>query len=159
MLHRLKRLSHLKNPHVLTTIPYESFYMEGIHGIAHAYRVLQLVQLISAAEGLNKYQKDLLEFCAIFHDIGRINDLRDDFHGKRTISVLKENTFFGFTKFDVPLVHYIISSHCITDSMAYEDVRKYKVADSSFALKMLKIFKDSDKTQFRGIIQNSALEY
>ena len=125
-------------------IPFPSLYLPGIHGLAHAYRVLRLVQRISEAEKASPAQRRILAFCAVFHDIGRVNDGKDPGHGFRSITKLRDNGFFGLREFDTPLVHYIIENHCITDSSAFENVAKYAVAERDVAVLLLKMFKDAD---------------
>ncbi len=125
-------------------IPFDNLYLEGIHGIAHAYRVLLLTRKIAEAERLTNKQKDILAFCAIFHDIGRINDDVDNLHGKRSVQALKQNLYFGLLQNDTDLVNYIIENHCITDTTAYRNVSKYNLNNTEEAVYLLKVFKDSD---------------
>jgi hypothetical protein len=125
-------------------IPFDNLYLEGIHGITHAYRVLLLTRKIAEAEGLTNRQKDILAFCAIFHDIGRINDDIDNLHGKRSVQALKQNLYFGLLQNDTDLVNYIIENHCITDTKAYKNVSPYNLNDTEEAVYLIKVFKDCD---------------
>jgi exopolyphosphatase/pppGpp-phosphohydrolase len=119
-------------------------YRLGIHGIEHAYRVLRLVQELSKLERLDQEQKIILEFCAIFHDIGRINDDVDDFHGKRSISKLNKCQYFGLNHFNIPIVKYIIENHCISDKVGLKKIHHYNCENNSEAKYLLSIFKDAD---------------
>lgn len=129
---------------LMNPIPFPTLYHPGLHALDHAYRVLRLVQRLSALEGRTLAQCRVLEFCAIFHDIGRVHDGRDPMHGALSVEKLRRNDFFGLEEFDTPLVHYIITNHCITDSVAYGNVADYAVADREEAVVLLKTFKDAD---------------
>ena len=118
--------------------------MQGIHGICHAYRVLELVRLISENENLDVGSKRTLEFCAIFHDIGRTNDGIDDYHGIKTIKKLEKLNFLGLNQFNNVLVKYIIENHCVCENLGINNVVNYQVDDKEKAVYLLKMFKDSD---------------
>ena len=122
----------------------ETFYLKGIHGIEHAYKVLLITQELAKLEKLSVNQQELLEFCAIFHDIGRINDYADSTHGIRSTQKLKQNKFFGLANFDHELTRYIIENHCITDNIAFRNINNYDFNENEEALYLLKIFKDAD---------------
>ena len=122
----------------------KELYRAGIHGIEHAFRVLKLVQKLSELEKVSKEQKHLLEFCAIFHDIGRIDDDIDDYHGVRSIKNLKNYNYFGLKSFNNPIVKFIVENHCISDDIAFNNVFRYRVNNYENALFLLKLFKDAD---------------
>ena len=145
----MKSLGIIKSSRTNFTLPQmlsniEIFYLQGIHGIEHAYKVLLITQELGKLEKLSVNQQELLEFCAIFHDIGRVNDYADSTHGIRSIYKLKQNQFFGLTKFDNELTKYIIENHCITDNIAFHNINNYDFDENEEALYLLKIFKDAD---------------
>ncbi len=123
---------------------FESLYNIGIHGIEHAYRVLLLVREIAAQEKLSTKLIKQLEFCAIFHDIGRISDEIDDLHGNRAIHLLIKNSFWGLEKYDNQLVRFIIENHCIDDSLSRMTVGSYNLHNTEESIYLLSIFKDAD---------------
>ncbi len=122
----------------------ETLYLKGIHGITHSYRVLLIARKLADLEQLTASKKELLEFCAIFHDIGRECDGEDNFHGQESISKLNKNNFFGFKKFNNALTYYIIENHCIIDNKAFDIADKYEIKDLKEAIYLLKLFKDAD---------------
>jgi hypothetical protein len=123
---------------------FESLYNIGIHGMEHAYRVLLLVREITAQEKLSTKLMKQLEFCAIFHDIGRINDEIDDMHGNRAIQLLTINSFWGLEKYDNQLVRFLIENHCIDDSLSRMTVGGYNLHNTEESIYLLSIFKDAD---------------
>ena len=121
-----------------------SLYRKGIHGVEHAKRVLLLAQELASLEHLSPEQAEILEFCARYHDIGRINDWGDDLHGERSVEKLQQHDFFGLPPQHRPLVSYIITNHSITDKIAYANVAKYGFEDVATAVYLLQCFKDCD---------------
>ena len=121
-----------------------SLYRKGIHGVEHAKRVLLLEQELASLEHLSEDQLEIIELCAIFHDIGRINDFEDYSHGELSIQKLQQYNFFGLEQQHRRKVEYIIKNHCITDQIAYNNVLEYGFEDSDTAIYMLKYFKDCD---------------
>jgi len=120
-------------------------YLKGIHGIGHTYRVLLLVQKLCELEKCPFSQRQILEFCAIFHDIGRTNDGVDDSHGQDSVDILKEKHYFGLA-YSCSFVDYVIVNHCKNDKIAYGNVNRYDFDDEQIeeALYLLKFFKDCD---------------
>jgi putative nucleotidyltransferase with HDIG domain len=121
-----------------------SLYRKGIHGVGHAKRVLLLAQELASLEQLPPEQTEILEFCALYHDIGRINDRKDDSHGERSVVKLQQHDFFGLAPQHQRLAEYIITNHCIDDKTAYANVAKYGFADTETAIYLLQCFKDCD---------------
>jgi hypothetical protein len=122
----------------------DSLYRKGIHGVEHAQRVLLLVQELASLEHLSPEQVEILEFCALYHDIGRINDSVDDIHGERSVQKLQQHDFFGLAQPHRRLAEYIIKNHCITDKTAYAHETDYGFADMDTAIYLLQCFKDCD---------------
>jgi hypothetical protein len=121
-----------------------SLYRKGIHGKEHAKRVLQLSQSLASLENLSTEHREIIEFCAIFHDIGRINDFVDNLHGQRSIEKLQKYDFFGLELRNKIFVEYIIKNHCIDDQTAYSNALEYGFSDINMAIYLLKYFKDCD---------------
>ena len=119
-------------------------YRQGCHGIEHAYRVYSIAKEICLLENINESNSEFLEFCAIFHDIGRINDGLDDHHGQRSLKVLNDHSYFGLKKFNYPLTHFIIENHCLDDHIAIDNVHDYYLINKEESIYLFNIFKDSD---------------
>ena len=127
----------------MKTVRFELF-RQGIHGIEHAYRVYSIVKEICLLENINKSKREFLEFCAIFHDIGRINDGMDNYHGQRSMKVLNDHSYFGLNKFNDPLTHFVIENHCLDDNIAIENIHNYNLKNIEESIYLFNIFKDSD---------------
>jgi hypothetical protein len=137
-------LSDRELPKVLLPPQLKELYLEGIHDIGHAYRVLLLVNELAALEKLDKRQWQWLQFCAIFHDIGRIDNGADCLHGKRTVLILKHNDFWGLPDFNNLTIHFIIANHCVDDSRFNKALNSYNIDDKKEATYLLRLFKDAD---------------
>ncbi|MFY0602749.1 MAG: HD domain-containing protein [Flavobacteriaceae bacterium] len=127
------------NPALLTNL-----YAIGIHGIEHSYRVYQLIQKLCDLETISKSERLQLEFCAFFHDIGRINDLVDITHGFKSFEKLEKYNFFGLNNFNNSTVQYIIQNHCIDDKNAISNSKNYKLNKPERAEFLILLFKDAD---------------
>lgn len=121
------------------------FSPNGIHGLEHIKRVLIYVLLLSKDLDLNNEDTDLLCLCAIYHDIGRSNDLIDDCHGYESYKKLIElNLFLPDNDEDKKIIKFIITNHSIDDKTAIENISSYNISDTSRAVELFKIFKDCD---------------
>lgn len=119
-------------------------YPKGIHGIEHSYRVYLLIQKLCDKTAISQAERLQLEYCAFFHDIGRVNDFVDDTHGIRSYEKLKNYNFLGLNKFNNPLVQYIIENHCLNDEKAIYNLKHYKFYSTQRAEFLLLLFKDAD---------------
>lgn len=119
-------------------------FPKGIHGVEHSFRVHKLVQKLCDLEIVTESERLLLEFCAFFHDIGRVNDNVDITHGYKSFKKLKKLNFFELTSFNNSIVKYIIENHCNRDDEAIVNSNKYNLSNPKRAIYLLLIFKDAD---------------
>lgn len=103
------------------------------HNKGHLLRVLILSQLLSEHYSLGEEYKEILYLAAVFHDIGRCNDLEDNTHGENSYHLLVEQS----PNFEDDILHYLIKNHCIDDKKVLKHKDKY-------ANLCLKILKDAD---------------
>lgn len=121
-----------------------NLFPKGIHGVNHSYRVFLLIEQLCKLEKVTKAEREILEFCAFFHDIGRINDDIDIVHGYNSFKKLKKYHFFNLTSFNNPTVKFIIENHCLDDYDAISNVVNYNIIDIKRAKFLLMLFKDAD---------------
>lgn len=123
--------SYFTNPH-------------SIHGVLHAKRVLLMSLALSHLNNLNKADTDILAKASLYHDIGRTHDGVCYEHGKESIQkALKLGLIDGEINEENEILRYVVVNHCLHDNMA-ESMDKYFIADRERAIKLLKLFKDSD---------------
>lgn len=123
-------------------------YDSSLHGASHTRRVSFLA---AAIMNLEKYQnpndRDIVFEAIKHHDIGRVNDVEDETHGKKSAIklIMNEDRLSRFDEEDRQLIQYIVTHHSLgTKQNNYEllhlpgDVRgRY--------WKILDIVKDADK--------------
>jgi len=117
-------------------------YPYGLHGLAHTKRVLMLVLCLGARLKVHREDLLLLSLCALYHDVGRIDDSIDPAHGR--VSYAKAEPILAKTGYDMEMMRYIIENHCIVDKKAHAAAVKYNLPDQLKARRLLDIFKDAD---------------
>lgn len=122
-----------------TTILYKS---EG-HGVNHNIRVCLFAYIISSNEDITARDFALIMEACKYHDIGRINDLEDASHGKRSADKL---TFLDnkYTKEEINYIKTIITCHSLNDKEFNKVAIKNGIKDIERCKKMHEILKDSD---------------
>lgn len=122
------------------------FEPDGLHGIMHAMRVLILTQKIADLNDLSDDEKRLLRYCAIYHDIGRVNDASDYEHGYSSYAkMIKRNLLPD--EFEVEkknIVQFIIENHPYDVKTVQEKIGKYDIVDQGLAIKLFCVFRDAD---------------
>ncbi|NLB51895.1 MAG: HD domain-containing protein [Syntrophomonadaceae bacterium] len=117
-------------------------FPQSIHGMGHTKRVLIMVLCLCMRLGIVGEDRQLLVVCAVYHDVGRVNDGVDQKHGKDSFK--KARKAIEKTGQDTEMIRYIIEKHCIDDKTGHHDVIKYDLPDREKARRMLDVFKDAD---------------
>lgn len=122
----------------------------NVHNSNHSKRVLFLVLVASNLSHLTEKEKLILAYAAVYHDIGRRNDLKDDRHGYYSFKRLCEMKEFEvlvkhqLTDEEIRILEFIIKNHCIKDTIAYENLEHYPINNKALAIKLFKYLKDAD---------------
>ena len=114
----------------------------GIHGLAHTKRVLMLVLCLGAKLSTPREDLLLLSLCALYHDVGRVDDSVAPEHGR--ISFAKAEPILIKTGYDMEMMRYIIENHCLSDRKGHAAAADYDLPDQLKARRLLDIFKDAD---------------
>ena len=82
----------------------------GTHGISHWARVLENGRRLAEPAGANL---DVIELFSVFHDARRINEQRDNGHGKRGAALARElrGTYFALDDAGFALLEYACDEH------------------------------------------------
>ncbi len=88
-----------------------------IHGRGHVERVMLLGAIIAMQQGFSAGERDLLLFACSYHDIGRINDARDEQHGKRSADALAALPLPGISSEELRCIQAAVAAHSTKDSM------------------------------------------
>lgn len=92
----------------------------GVHGIGHVHRVLYLADKISSAYELTEKEREIVALACCYHDIGRVNNWKDDNHGMYSCEKIKELGLLNDTNLDEHekvLVLRMIVGHCLRDRL------------------------------------------
>lgn len=104
-----------------------------IHGQGHIERVMLLGALIAEAEKLSPRDTRLLLFACSYHDIGRVNDHRDDLHGRRSAEMIVGRKLVdilpGVSDGEISALQAAITTHSINDSMLDEIMDEFGVSE------------------------------
>lgn len=141
---------------IINNSPLEELYLEQMenfntdilyksegHGINHNIRVCFFAYIISTKENISEEDFKLIMEACKYHDIGRINDLEDALHGKRSadsLSFLMEN----YTVEELNYIKTIITCHSLSDREFERIAIKNNISDLKRCKKLYEILKDSD---------------
>lgn len=134
---------------LLNVLDYSLLYKSDIHGARHIERVAIHTFLICLLE---KIPDDWIKICiaaAEYHDIGRIDDSENPFHGLYGANELYNNPVpvSCFTEAEQEIIRFLVASHSV-DDMRAEEFFRYLFCisenEKNDVLKMLAILKDAD---------------
>jgi len=113
------------------TLDRAELYDSRWHGQGHIERVMLLGALIAMGEGFSDEDTKLALFACSYHDIGRIDDSKDDDHGTRSAERMVKR---GITDILQPiedshiaLLQAAIATHSMHDSSLEQNMDKYAV--------------------------------
>ena len=101
----VKNLRHRKAAHLV--YKYESDWEENRHV---ANLALQLFDRTQAIHKYGDYEREILEFASLLHDIGQFISFRQ--HHKNSRYIIKQTNPRGFTDEEILLIKYLVRYHC-----------------------------------------------
>lgn len=120
----------------------EHLYKSTIHGVTHIERVLLFGALIAMGNNCNRADTELLLTACSYHDIGRIDDSKDDEHGHRSSDMLTD--IIVLPSEDMAIVRAAIHAHSPNDEHMAEIITSYGIQDTDRAFRIAKMLKDAD---------------
>ena len=134
---------------MLNALDYSLLYQSDIHGAKHIERVAIHTFLICLLE---KIPIDWIKICitaAEYHDIGRIDDTDNSFHGLYGANKLQNGSasLNHFTETEQEMIRFLVAAHSVDDIRAEEFFRLLfciSVNEKDNVLKMLSVLKDAD---------------
>lgn len=144
----LKEENHIKNIiNILKNIKKQYIYSSFNHGYYHIERVLFYGYYLGLMRNLNERNMKILLDSCLYHDIGRVNDLKDDSHGlvaaNKMQEVMKDDPFYK-DQDNLNTLKCVIDFHSTLDSHLEFMPDNYDVLDKSSAIELMKLIKDSD---------------
>lgn len=116
------------------------------HGVSHAQRVLILSNELADLYNINEKYKEVLTYCAAYHDIGRVNQVVDDSHGFTSYEKIKDLNLIPKTV-DITsqkIIRFIIEYHQLDNMVAKDNLEKLYIENKELTYKLYCIFKDAD---------------
>lgn len=140
----------------LSNLKLEKLYHSKIHGEYHSEKVSLFAFILADEYHLDEVDKQIIMDAALYHDIGRINDLNESFHGLASangIEYVVESPIYK-NEDNLNLLKAICEAHSCDDSKDestfsyncdYDNVNDEKVEKLRKRFKMLNaILKDAD---------------
>lgn len=130
----------------LGSLQTDRLYVSDYHGIDHIERVMLLGSIIAMQQGFTSRETELLLIACSYHDIGRIDDHRDDRHGKRSADELLSISCPGVNLEEMRCIQAAIATHSTKDEMIGSFAQEYGVSEEYLNLCHLlcKGLKDAD---------------
>lgn len=116
----------------------------GGHDAAHSVRVYLLTQKIAELLNLTEEEKHILKYSSLYHDSGRINDRKNDYHGILGANNVRSCEYL--TKEEIKVAQVIIDYHAIDDNeeKLKNIYKKYNVEEKEEYNLLCKVLKDAD---------------
>lgn len=121
----------------------EFFYKSIIHGIYHNLRVSIFTFYLCHKLKLNHNSTKISLYAALYHDIGRVNDAEDNFHGQRSSQMI-DLLNLDLSNKDKQILKLIITAHSLPDEEFYKMISDNDQIDKKLCETLFKILKDSD---------------
>lgn len=127
----------------LKSVNYDLLLNGNIHGIPHIVRSSIYTLIICLYEKVDLDYFNIILDCVFYHDIGRVNDIDDIYHGYNAIEKISflKNRYLD-DSFDI--IKFVITSHCVDDDKFDKMLDYFKIKDKNLALKIVNIIKDAD---------------
>lgn len=137
-------------------------YPTKFHGLYHSQKVLLFAYLIGKHEGLSEEDMQIVMDAAVYHDIGRQNEVEDEFHGYSSSRKINDESRYLLTsdiysnKDNVYYLRAICDAHSSNDKNLKRIFEDYQFENPNLVYerfeKLAKILKDADaldRTRFR----------
>lgn len=123
------------------------FKSEHFHGEDHIKRAIVLGAYVAKGEGYTEEETELLLLCCSYHDIGRVNDKRDDEHGPLAAEKIMRGEVKALNAVSAEkraIAAAAISVHSQSDTTAPAYEKLYDIKDHELYMKMMRSLKDAD---------------
>ena len=126
----------------LAELKQEELFVSEMHGLGHIERTILQGGFCAMAEGLSLADTHLLLECCSYHDVGRLDDTLDPFHGQRSARKLAELT--GRQGEELKMMQTAVDVHSRHDSEFEQVYQVYCPADIARTKLLTNMLKDSD---------------
>ena len=127
----------------INSIKKEFIFNSKKHGYTHIERVTLFSYFLAINNNLTTRDTQLLLYAAMYHDIGRIDDSMDQYHGLRSANKL-DQLELNVTPEELNILKTIITCHSIPDEWFEEVAQENNILDFDRTRKLFNILKDAD---------------
>lgn len=124
------------------TMDEDALYKSRVHGSGHIHRVLLFAALIAWQEGLEEEDVRQYFYAACYHDVGRIFDGFDLYHGARSALKLEELT--GRTGELLVELKAAVTAHAHPDADMVSILKSFQPEDYPRTVELTCLLKDAD---------------
>ena len=126
-------LAHLKR---------DALYVSNVHGEDHIERVMLHGAFCAMEDHLDHRDTLLLLNACAYHDVGRINDVWDPEHGRRSAEKLADLT--GYSGQDLVIMQAMVAAHSRPERELEKTLQSYHPEDYARTLRLAQLLKDAD---------------
>lgn len=147
----------------IKSIKKQYMYKSNIHGIYHSEKVALNAYLIGLDQNLNDVDMEIILDAAIYHDIGRINDFEDSFHGMVSANKIDEviDKDIYMDSNNLKILKAVMDFHSQNDKKIRINFENYEIDEKYYEryIKLAKILKDADALDRKRFVEqcNAAL--
>lgn len=156
-------LEFIQYGHQAQKLGYQEESIFGFHGLKHILRVLllSLIYFHNAGDPLSDADKRILIYFSLLHDIGRVNDDKDDSHGEKSVALIRSRGLrikdLQMGKKEYRIAELLIRYHCRNDSVGEKAILSapgLTQKEKSHTIHLYHICKDMDgldRVRFNGL--------
>lgn len=142
---------------------YEEENIFHYHGLKHILRVLllSLIYFYNSDDKLSESDRRILIYFSLLHDIGRVNDDKDDTHGERSVEMIHTKGLrikgLQMSKKEYRIAELLIQHHCHDDAGGEQSIRSapgLTQREKDHIIHLYRICKDMDgldRVRFNGL--------
>ena len=121
-------------------------YRSKYHGTDHIERVMLLGAVIAQQQNFSLREAELLLIGCSYHDIGRIDDSKDDRHGKRSADAIASIPGLELSPEELKCIQAAVATHSTKDTRIDSFAGEYGVPDEYMDLcrRLCRGLKDAD---------------
>ncbi len=127
---------------ICDNIKSEYIYKSFTHGIFHNERVAMFSLFMAEKLKLAETDAKIAIYAALYHDIGRENDMADDFHGTRSAKLI-DKLNLPLDSESLKILKIAITYHSLADSHFYDNLDGINT-DRQRTIMAFNILKDAD---------------
>ena len=122
------------------------YHPSDAHGIDHTGRVTFFAEMLTTLDNIPQHQKTLIMLAAVFHDIGREDDKKDQNHGFASVDKINHyHLLDGLNPRDKNIICFAIACHSMEPDQVIDALTRVPPDDIEDCKLVLDYLQDADK--------------